>query len=469
MFMLTTLPDSNNTLFQNIHCSIQDLEGEIATVEFVNSRGLQCGKSCQFERGWLVRYHLLKTLPSRIKLERLPFVQSYKGYVWRYQGPLLGFIYDVDQSPGVTTKFIVSCGNTDDDFITENKVVRLGTSGNIKFETPLKAGTFGMTSGCGVYEVYRYLKPDTIRKCLESQSYLSEYQKTTKSMRSDSALNLIALAYINKEIVPDEDSIRILADMQYACSDVVQTPSWFGLVKSNGITDVGLYIKLSERYLEYAQFRNHKPVIGTIPVCIPYNRISEVVGMYVDNDVTSFIVDFNTRSYDMTWMRGFLRAISEYHVEKESILGCVNSFPGSMKKSGEPTSALDFLGFAAGFDVIEDKHVPKPSNDNYPERNETRMFDVGTFTYSKVKYSDKGEREALMAESIHRQVNGMAEVRRSLVESSSIDALLTEKRVGYDVMAPFRHLKSDMSTHHSTLDEFFNRGCEVPSEDFWEP
>ena len=214
----------------------------------------------------------------------------------------LGFIYHVDQSAYVTTKFIVSCGNADDDYITESKVVRLGTAGNIKFETPLKAGTFGMTSGCGIYEVYRYLKPETIRKCLDSQSYLSKYQKTTKSMRSDSALNLIALAYMNKDVVPDEDSIRILADMQYACSDVVQTPSWFGLVKSDGSTDVDLYIELSERYIEYAQFRNHKPVIGTIPVCVPYNRISEVVGMYMDNDVTSFIVDRNINYTNICWV-----------------------------------------------------------------------------------------------------------------------------------------------------------------------
>lgn len=356
----------------------------------------------------------------------------------------------------MTTKFIVSCGNNDDNYITESKVVRLGTSGNIKFETPLKAGTFGMTRGCGIYDVYRYLKPDTIRKCLENQSYLSEYQKTTKNMRSDSALNLIALAYMNKEIVPDDDSIRILADMQYTCSDVVQTPSWFGLVKADGATDVNLYTSLSKKYLEYAQFRNHKPVIGTVPVCIPYNKISEIVGMYMDSDVTSFIVDFNTRSYDMTWMREFLRIISEYNVEKESILGCVNSFPGSMKKSGEPTNALDFLGFAAGFDVIEDKHVPKPSNESYQEKKETRMFDTRTFTYSRVGYANKVEKEALMVESIRKQVDGMKEVRLSLVESNPIDTLLTEKGVRHETMAPFRQLKSDMNTRFSTLDEFFN-------------
>lgn len=367
----------------------------------------------------------------------------------------------------MTTKFIVSPGNADDDYITESKVVRLGTSGDIRFETPLKAGTFGMTDGCGIYEVYRYLKPETIGKCLENQSYMSKYQRTTGAMRSDGALNLVALAYMSNDTVPDDDSIRILADMQYACSDVVQTPSWFGLIKSGGTTDVDLYIELSERYLEYAQFRNHKPVVGTIPVCIPYNRISEVVGRYMDGDVTSFIVDFNTRSYDMTWMREFLRAVSEYRVERESILGCVNSFPGSMKRGGEPTNALDFLGFAAGFDVIGDKHVPKPSSDGYPQRNETRMFDAGTFTYHKVGYSDRDEREALMAESIRRQVDGMAEVRRSLNESSPIDSLLAEKRVGHDVMIPFRHLKSDVGTHNSTLDDFFSRGCGVSSGDPW--
>lgn len=356
----------------------------------------------------------------------------------------------------MTTKFIVSCGNNDDDYITENKVVRLGTSGNIKFETPLKAGTFGMTQGCGIYEVYRYLKPDTIRKCLENQSYLSEYQKTTKNMRSNSALNLIALAYMNKEVVPDDDSIRILADMQYACSDVIQTPSWFGLVKADGATDVNLYIDLSKKYLEYAQFRNHKPVIGTIPVCIPYNKISETIRMYMDNDVTSFIVDFNTRSYDMTWMREFLRTISEYNVKKESILGCVNSFHGSMKKSGEPTNALDFLGFAAGFDVIEDQHVTKPSNDNYQEKKETRMFDTRTFTYSMMGYSDKVEKEALRAESIRKQVDGMREVRTSLVESSPIEALLNDKGIRHETMAPFRQLKTGVNTRFSTLDEFFN-------------
>ena len=84
------------------------------------------------------------------------------------------------------------------------------------------------------------------------------------------------------------------------------------------------------------------------------------------------------------------------------------------------------------------------------------MFDIKTFTYSKVKYSNVDEKRALMAESIHRQINGMEEIRRSLVESSSIDALLTTKKIGHDVMVPFKHLKSDMGTHYSTLDEFFN-------------
>ena len=84
------------------------------------------------------------------------------------------------------------------------------------------------------------------------------------------------------------------------------------------------------------------------------------------------------------------------------------------------------------------------------------MFDTRTFTYSRVGYANKVEKEALMVESIRKQVDGMKEVRLSLVESNPIDTLLTEKGVRHETMAPFRQLKSDMNTRFSTLDEFFN-------------
>ena len=52
-------------------------------------------------------------------------------------------------------RFSVSCGNADGSYVTRGKAVRLGTSGDAAFDTPLKAGSFGMKDGCRVYELSR--------------------------------------------------------------------------------------------------------------------------------------------------------------------------------------------------------------------------------------------------------------------------------------------------------------------------
>lgn len=357
----------------------------------------------------------------------------------------------------MTTKFRVTSVGHDDDFVTEGKAVRLGTSGDVSFETPLKAGAFGMRDGCRVYDAYRNLKPETIAKCLDNQNYCARYERTTASMGCPGAMSIVSLSYMSGTAVPGDDAIRMMADIQYSCSDVVVTPSWFRLVKGDGTADVDLYRSLSSAYLEHASFRNHKPVMGTIPVCIPYRLIGDVLGMYLDEDVTSFVVDFNARSYNMTWMREFLRTLRDYRVEGESVLACVNCFPGTMKSSGEPTEALDFLGFAAGFDIVCDKHIPKQSSESYPRSDTARVFDGDTFAYTRRGYSSEDEKKSIVMESNRRQVVAMQQVRGSLAECEPLDSLFREKRVDESVTLPFRFMKKGMNVRPRTLDSFFSR------------
>jgi len=142
------------------------------------------------------------------------------------------------------SKFHVSDQLQDDDIFAVRKKIRLGTSGDISFETPLKAGHDNVKDICAVYESHRYIKQETIENCLNNTNNDKREVDRLKGLRSNSAFNILTLTYDSKA-TPNDKQITHMADMQYVSSDAVVIPSWYGLIRNTTGSKPDLYNSLS--------------------------------------------------------------------------------------------------------------------------------------------------------------------------------------------------------------------------------
>ena len=136
------------------------------------------------------------------------------------------------------------------------------------------------------------------------------------------------------------------------------------------------------------------------------------------------------------------------------MLSCINCYSGALKKVEKRTEAIDFFGFAVGFDILGDKHVAKGSSSQYQNQRTTRMFNPDTYTYSKEAYDSEAYRQKLVSENIRRQIAELANVRNVVEDSiDNLNDLFSKKKINGDFVKQFKKLKSDEK--NSSLDTFF--------------
>lgn len=339
----------------------------------------------------------------------------------------------------MATHFSVSDMTSDDDTLSRKTSVRVGTSGDFKFQTPLKVG-LGDVTEIPFYEAHKRIKPDTIIKCLESEEKDREQGRDLKK-RCKGEFNVLTLEYDSKDFVPNEKMVVAMSDMQYANTDAITTPSWFELIEKNKHVDVQQYITLSDIFLEAASTRNHKPILGTIPQNIPPGEIGKVIKFYIDHDVTSFVVDSHGRTIiSGSWIRAFQRSLGEYDVEKESILYTMNAFQGTIPKTKTATEAKDFIGFTAGFDIIGGKHNIKFYGSNREVTQHVgKVFNRDTYNYEKQVCSK--EEKKLFDEKVIREQNIEFKTVQEAIYEKSLKSLLTSKELTKETMNTIRSFK----------------------------
>lgn len=351
----------------------------------------------------------------------------------------------------MATKFYVSDSILDEKTYARKTKIRVGTSGDISFEAPFKMG-IGNNSDSPIYEAHKIVEPKTIIKCLKSEKEDRAHGRVLKS-RCRGKFNILTLEYGSKDIIPTNRMVEGLSDMQYNNTDAITTPSWFGLITKKDSTDVDLFLKLSEVYLSAASSRNHKPIIGAIPQSIPPEKLQEVIDFFINRDVTSFVVDSNSRTLiSGSWLRLFQRSIHEYDLEKECVLYSMNAFQGTIRKTESSVEAKDFLGFAAGFDFIGGKYTnkyfgPRPQKDDITIG---RMFDPSTYNYTKIECS-QNEKTMIKDKSISFQIEEMKNVRDNIT-SGSTEKLLRSKKLLPETLDTIFSLKKN--TRNRRLDEF---------------
>lgn len=324
----------------------------------------------------------------------------------------------------MTARFRVSDSFLDDKTFARKASVKVGTSGDIKFETPFKIGTGGVTSAL-LYEVHKRVKPDTIKKCLESEAKDRKHGLELAG-RCKGTFNITTLEYDSSRETPTEKMVEELSDMQYNHTDAIPTPSWFDLITRKDHTDVDLYLELSDTFVNAAATRNHKPILGAIPQSIPPTELGRVIKFYIDKDVTSFVVDSHGRTLiSGSWVRLLQRSFEEYSIEKECLLYSMNAFQGTIRKNEDSCEAKDFIGFAAGFDIIGGKHSNKFGAKE--EGNETiaRLFDKETYNYTKVKCK-KDDKQTINDRSVRAQIKEMEVVRTTIEDGKTKELLLSK-------------------------------------------
>ena len=353
------------------------------------------------------------------------------------------------------TKIFISDIKADEDFVSSSKTIRIGTSGNVKIQTPMKPSLKGMNGTSAVREIYRKIKPSVIDLCLNNSAYDSEYGSTTGSMRDPNALNIFTLAYDSKNVIPTDNQIKQMSDIQYNNTDVVVLPSWFRLIKECDRSQVELYLELSDKFYNYSSFRNHKPVIAAIPSCIPNDKIEGVLKHFVEMDITTFILDFNGRSMiNGTWLRNFTREWDSYKLEKEGFLYSINSYQGVDKKNVGNYEAKDFLGCLAGIDLVGDKHEVYGGSNEPSEMNHTKVFSAGTYCYQKVFCPTK-EFEKYKVKSIDNQIRELTNVRDHLTHGERLLEVVETKSLDPKTVSSLRSFKSEKRVVKKHLDDFF--------------
>lgn len=353
----------------------------------------------------------------------------------------------------MATHFSVQSIECDGDTLSRHASVRLGTSGNLKFETPLRAGSKGVTDA-PLYEIHRRISPDRIRKCLGSEA---EGRKLGLELnkKCNGSFNVLTLQYDSKTVVPTKRMVEELSDIQYNHTDVIAIPSWFELVSDKGQAGVDLYLELSDMFLEAASVRNHKPIFGTIPQCISPEGLDKVVNHFIDKDVTSFMVDSHGRTImSSSWIRTFQRVLFQNHdIEKECVLYTMNAYQGVMRNDVTKSEAKDFIGFTAGFDIIGGKYISKFGSDSKEGPGKGtfgRVFESDSYTYRR-QVCSREEKEIINEQTIRDQ-NSEFEHVRSAIHDSAVVALLETKDLTKETMDTIMSF-SDRS-RNSSLDDF---------------
>lgn len=366
----------------------------------------------------------------------------------------VGFMCFILRQPsliGMATHFFVSDSEYDEDTLSRKVNVRIGTSGNVKFKTPMKAG-LGNVTEIPFYEAHKKIRPETIMDCLKSEQRDREHGRELKR-RCKGDFNVLTLEYDSKDVVPTDRMVVAMSDMQYNNTDAITTPSWFDLITRKNSVDVQLYLHLSGVFLEAASVRNKKPIFGTIPQSIPPEKLEKVLKFYIDRDVTSFVVDSHGRTLiSGSWIRALHRTLDAYNIENECILYTMNAFQGVVPKTKTAIEAKDFIGFTAGFDIMGGKHSNKYPDKPTDEEAQAvgRAFDRQTYNYEK-RMCTKEEKVKITEQSIRNQ-NAEFSVVGEAISEKTVKPLLMTKDLAPETLNTI--LSFRQGRHNMKIDDF---------------
>jgi len=289
-----------------------------------------------------------------------------------------------------------------DDLFLKSQTVHIGGK---KFQTPIKVFDASKMRDDiqikkdvrGINEIFKTFNSENLNEYIdgereEGQLNLELDRKIRKTEPYSSTICFVGYDDLG---YPNDKGINFLMDLTHEFSDAIPMPSMSKLfVNDNRDIDekITTYFEFLQKCMDSVNQLNNKPIIGIIPEAIPSIYIEDLVNFYFNNDITSFVYDFNGKvSVRMrTKIRRMMIAIRELGIIENTFLYAINANYGKMLKDAPIVRAKDVLTFGFGFDALGDQHIRRPLPPHVRQQMKEkgsgpsiRLFDTRNYGYCK--------------------------------------------------------------------------------------
>ncbi|RLM88667.1 hypothetical protein D3D02_11785 [Halobellus sp. Atlit-38R] len=228
----------------------------------------------------------------------------------------------------------------------------------------------------------------------------------------DGELNVVILKYTGADELRRGD-LRWLVERLDEYSDIIAVPLMPKLAKQatddeqdEGPVDTLAFEDLKQnvrKFLEEADALGvEQPLMGTLPVRLPWECNHELFNRYREEDVRAFCANFNRRTPTANrqveeFLQPFLGEIRAEGIKDRVLTYAVNVKPKKNHDSKASKTAQDFITVAHGFDILGENHEGITASPEAIEKMQEQMreepttfdiFDTGEYVYDKCTLSD---------------------------------------------------------------------------------
>jgi hypothetical protein len=287
-------------------------------------------------------------------------------------------------------------------------------------------------------------KKDVILACSDTESKLNKLF----SMRNNEAINVIIPEY--QDFGFSVDGRDVLSKMEsriHMNTDIVVVPRWKGVfdLKNEGLLQDNLILH-SKLFIEESRKLNGKLIMGNIPINIPELIIDNVVRFYLDEGITSFVLDYGTclpRGKEHV-VRSIQKTLIDSGDYESSLLYSTNV--RRTHKTGSIYPADDLLTFCHGLDIIGNLHIGgggTKSKDGTKTEPMIKEFVPSQYTYIERDGLTSGEKSTLKVCNCRLQNEETKKISDEIIENRSSYNYIKNKNGAKEYIETTKQTKLD--------------------------
>lgn len=287
-------------------------------------------------------------------------------------------------------------------------------------------------------------KDDIVAACKNTSNKLNNLH----SLVNKDSINVIIPEYIDYGFtVDDHDVLSKMESRIHTNTDIIVVPRWKGVfdLKNEGLLQDNL-ITHTKLFIDESRKLNGKLIMGNMPLNIPESVIDGLIGFYLDEGITSFVLDYGTclpRGKEPI-VRGIQKALIDSGNYENSILYSTNV--RRTHKIGTLFPADDLMTFCHGVDLIGNLHIGggsgKSKNGIKPEPI-TKEFVPSQYTYAeKIGLSQK-QKDELKVRNCRLQNEETKKISREIIENHTLYDLIKSKSGAKEYIEKSKQMKLD--------------------------
>jgi hypothetical protein len=332
-------------------------------------------------------------------------------------------------------------------------------------KTPLKAVNKSIQVG-GVNEIFHTITQEQIKSINIDSNEEQKFNKNVLREKTGGMVNLFFLSY-QGEVIPEENEMCVMADLQYVHSDMAIIPLCPKLLRNyQGEPLKKSFLDYIQNYFKILETLNDKTIGGLIPIRMPRQFIPPLIEFYHSNDITSFVIDSDGTSIysNLSWLKSLQRNLFDLGILEDGFLYNINSGEGKFMKNADVILARDFITLPFGIDILGSNHKPPPlgaegwNKIKASRYKGPRVFDP--LTYGYVRIPDPNVKRAdVKTANISRQYGESVKIQKVINEENTAAKYIYKKQQvkKHDIVSLVERVKNDIwedSKQKSLFDAF---------------